>query len=147
MSFRQKLKPSFHTETRLTVKRTLSRIGGVIIAALAVVFFVASPEGNDPGLLTGHPQGQCTISAQPDQVSQTLTIAFSLSGESDMALQILDAHQNEIMSRLFTPSPPNQKVTLTIDGWPGGKYTARLYNHKQIVSYEFEIGVSAITGI
>ncbi|MEZ4775114.1 MAG: hypothetical protein R3D00_18160 [Bacteroidia bacterium] len=146
MSFRQNHKQSIQPEARLTVKRALARTGGVILVALAATFFVASPDGTGPGLLPQGSNEQCAISAQPDQVSHTVTIAFTLSGERDMALQILDPNRNEIMSRLFTPTPPNQQVTLTIDGWPKGKYTARLYNHRQAVSYEFEIGPGEITG-
>ncbi|MDX2245996.1 MAG: hypothetical protein SF052_04415 [Bacteroidia bacterium] len=146
MPYRPDLRQSVKHQTRLTVKRTLTRTGAIILMALVGMFLIKSPEGFNPEIQTGVNPQKSSIQAQPDPVKNTLMVEFTVSGDKDMALQILNQNREEIMSRLFTPVPPTQKITLNVAGWQPGKYVARLYNHRQMVSYDFEIGPGVLTG-
>ncbi|MEZ4825528.1 MAG: hypothetical protein R3C61_04425 [Bacteroidia bacterium] len=135
MPFRPEFKQSLSQKTHTSLRQTLFRGGIASLLVLAGIFIMRSPEATDPG---ENPE-RCMVAARPDAEEGTVTISFTLAGDRDMALQVLNSNKEEMMSRLFTPVPPHQEVTLNISGWPGGKYTARLYNHRQSVSNEFEI--------
>lgn len=139
MSGRKFLKLNSGLSIRTELKQKAVSIGGIILMSLIGIFVLQTQEDLEGMRIPANPLNKTGIVVASGPEAETIMIEFMIAGDRDMALQILDENNNEVMSRLYTPAPYPQQIKLSSQFLGKGKFKARIYNHREIIVSEFEV--------